>query len=195
MARCDSAMMTAPLIPYGLNAWMTTSTMVACARFAASTITSLTKLRLLMASASQSKSSNSRCRPNACILPPPLAHLVRGYGAKLRLMEKAESALPALSLPQFSSSSQGTIRVGRKTKVAPVHGGVGRAVAMVRNVVTSRGVRSVRRGLRNSVQLFPDMHPRHDALGTEESLRECQCARMIVRSTGKNINVCGIPQL
>src|SRR5712692_4383518 len=42
--------------------------MVACARFAASTMDAFTTSRLLRASASQSNSSSSRCRPSACTL-------------------------------------------------------------------------------------------------------------------------------
>src|SRR6266511_309575 len=68
MARCDSAMTTTPLMPNGLNSWKTTSTMVACARLAASTMDAFTMSRQLMASGSQSNSSSSRCRPSACTL-------------------------------------------------------------------------------------------------------------------------------
>src|SRR5262245_13244116 len=68
MARCDSAMTTTPLMPNGLNSWKTTSTIVACARLAASTMDVFTVSRLLRASASQSNSSSSRCRPSACTL-------------------------------------------------------------------------------------------------------------------------------
>src|SRR5687767_8710979 len=65
MERWDSAMTTTPLTPNGLNSWKTTSTIVACARFAASTRAAFTDSRLLMASESQSNSSRSRCRPSA----------------------------------------------------------------------------------------------------------------------------------
>src|SRR5262249_16316409 len=65
MERWDSAMTTTPEIPNGLNSWKTTSTMVAWARFAASTRAPFTFSRLLMASESQSNNSSSRCRPRA----------------------------------------------------------------------------------------------------------------------------------
>src|SRR6266850_1853604 len=65
IARWDSAMTTTPLMPNGLNSWKTTSTMVAWARFAASTRAPLTASRLLMASGSQSNISSRRCRPRA----------------------------------------------------------------------------------------------------------------------------------
>src|SRR5262247_3419486 len=65
IARWDSAMTTTPLMPNGLNSWKTTSTMVAWARFAASTRAPLTDSRLLMASRSQSNISSKRCRPRA----------------------------------------------------------------------------------------------------------------------------------
>src|SRR5262249_30689843 len=68
MARCDSAMTTTPLMPNGLNSWKITSTMVACARLAASTMDVFTMSRLLMASGSQSNSSSNMCRPSACTL-------------------------------------------------------------------------------------------------------------------------------
>src|SRR6266540_1609157 len=58
-------MTTTPLTPKGLNSWKTTSTIVACARFAASISAPLTVSRLLMASRSQSNNSRSRCRPKA----------------------------------------------------------------------------------------------------------------------------------
>src|SRR6266568_217391 len=63
--RWDSAMTTTPLIPNGLNSWKTTSTIVACARFAASMREPFTASRLLMESESQSNNSRSRCRPKA----------------------------------------------------------------------------------------------------------------------------------
>src|SRR5262245_2652011 len=65
MERWDSAMTTTPLIPNGLNSWKTTSTIVACARFAASMRELFTASRLLMDSESQSNNSRSRCRPKA----------------------------------------------------------------------------------------------------------------------------------
>src|SRR2546428_965498 len=58
-------MTTTPLIPKGLNSWNTTSTMVACARLAASTSAPFTASRLSMASGAQSNNSRSRCRPRA----------------------------------------------------------------------------------------------------------------------------------
>src|SRR5437763_3292354 len=59
MERWDSAMTTTPEIPNGLNSWKTTSTMVACARFAASTRAPFTFSRLLMASVSRSEEHTS----------------------------------------------------------------------------------------------------------------------------------------
>src|SRR5262249_24090592 len=59
-------MTTTPLMPNGLNSWNTSSTIVACARLAASTMDDFTRSTLLRASASQSNSSSSRCRPSAC---------------------------------------------------------------------------------------------------------------------------------
>src|SRR6185295_3354084 len=84
MARCDSAMTTTPLMPNGLNSWKTTSTMVACARLAASTMDVFTVSRLLSASASQSNSSSSRCRPSACTLffPSPFLFFDRKISAR-----------------------------------------------------------------------------------------------------------------
>src|SRR6266446_1925501 len=58
-------MTTTPLIPNGLNSWKTTSTIVACARFAASMRELFTASRLLMDSEAQSNNSRSRCRPKA----------------------------------------------------------------------------------------------------------------------------------
>src|SRR5215470_16500198 len=57
--------------------------MVACARLAASTIDVFTVSRLLSASASQSNSSSSRCRPSACILSllSALLSLARNFAA------------------------------------------------------------------------------------------------------------------
>src|SRR5437867_253081 len=82
--RWDSAMTTTPEIPNGLNSWKTTSTMVACALFAASTSAPFTFSMLLMASESQSNNSSSRCRPRAfnpltllCPIRPSTAPLLR----------------------------------------------------------------------------------------------------------------------
>src|SRR6266850_6286508 len=58
-------MTTTPLTPKGLNSWKTTSTIVACARFAASISAPFTDSTLLMASRSQSNNSRSRYRPKA----------------------------------------------------------------------------------------------------------------------------------
>src|SRR5437870_488014 len=66
-------MTTTPLIPNGLNSWKTTSTIVACARFAASMRELFTASRLLMDSESQSNNSRSRCRPKAFNQRPPFA--------------------------------------------------------------------------------------------------------------------------
>src|SRR5439155_22454419 len=96
----DSAMTTTPEIPNGLNSWKTTSTMVAWARFAASTSAPFTFSRLLMASESQSNNSSSRCRPRAFNLltllypvRPSTAPLLRRVTRRCSLHLRAEKIL------------------------------------------------------------------------------------------------------
>src|SRR5215831_16775949 len=99
MERWDSAMTTTPEIPNGLNSWKTTSTMVAWARFAASTRAPFTFSRLLMASESQSNNSSSRCRPRAfnpliLLCPcPSTAPLLRRATRRRSLHYRAEKIL------------------------------------------------------------------------------------------------------
>src|SRR5215467_3006456 len=98
MERWDSAMTTTPLIPNGLNSWKTTSTIVACARFAASMRELFTASRLLMDSESQSNNSRSRCRPKA--FNPTSSFRLRPSTAPLLQRSLQRRCYAAKTLPQ-----------------------------------------------------------------------------------------------